>query len=70
MIEQQAPKVKLRVERRAVAEVLSGVLARHSIEDVTVEDPPLEEVIADMFTTAGEQPTDEQAIDQAAARVV
>ncbi len=70
VIEQQAPKVKLRVERRAVAEVLSGVLARHSIEDVTVEDPPLEEVIADMFSTAGEAPTDEQAIDQAAERVV
>ena len=53
-----------------MAEVLSGILARHSIEDVSVEDPPLEEVIAEMFSTAGEAPTDEQAIDQAAERVV
>ncbi|HEY4312012.1 MAG TPA: ABC transporter ATP-binding protein [Pirellulales bacterium] len=70
VIEQQAPKVKIKVERRAVADVLSGVLARYAIEDVTVEDPPLEEVIAEMFSTAGEAPTDEAAIDHAAERVV
>jgi ABC-2 type transport system ATP-binding protein len=70
VVEQQAPKVKLRVERRAVAEMLSGILARYAIEDVTVEDPPLEEVIAEMFSTAGEEAPDEQEIDRAAERVV
>ncbi len=54
VIEEQAPKVKLRVERREVAEVLSSILSKHTIEDVSVEDPPLEEVIAEMFSTAGE----------------
>lgn len=43
------PKVKLRVERQRVAQVLASLLADYSIEDVSVEDPPLEEVIADAF---------------------
>jgi ABC-2 type transport system ATP-binding protein len=55
VVEQQFPKVKLRVDRRAVAEVLANILAEQSIEDVSVEDPPLEEVIAEMFSLAGEQ---------------
>jgi ABC-2 type transport system ATP-binding protein len=70
VIEEIAPKVKLRVPRRKVPDVLSGILARHTIEDVSVEDPPLEEVIAEMFSTAGEQSADERTIDQAAERMV
>ncbi|HEY1602433.1 MAG TPA: ABC transporter ATP-binding protein [Pirellulales bacterium] len=70
VIEEQAPKVKLRVDRRAVAEVLANILAQQAIEDVSVEDPPLEDVIAEMFSTAGEHAANEEAIDQAAARVV
>ncbi len=42
-----APKARLRVERDVIARVLSQVLAEHTVEDVSVEDPPLEEVIAD-----------------------
>ena len=44
------PKARLKVDRSSIADVLSSVLASHSIEDVSVEDPPLEEVIADVFT--------------------
>jgi ABC-2 type transport system ATP-binding protein len=43
------PRVKLRVERAAVPQVLSSILASHTVEDVSVEDPPLEEVIAEVF---------------------
>jgi ABC-2 type transport system ATP-binding protein len=50
VIEQNPPKVKLRVDRRTVPEVLSSILENHDIEDVSVEDPPLEDVIAEMFT--------------------
>jgi len=55
------PKARLRVDRGSIAEVLSSVLANHTIEDVSVEDPPLEEVIADMFTLSAEkkEPTTE-----------
>ena len=43
------PKIRLRVARESIAEVLSSVLNANTIEDVSVEDPPLEEVIADLF---------------------
>ena len=49
VIEMREPKVKLRVERRQIASVLSAVLASYAIEDVSVENPPLEEVIAQAF---------------------
>lgn len=51
---EQPPRAKLRVERSLVPEVLAKILAGHAIEDVSVEDPPLEEVIAEVFTQADE----------------
>src|SRR5690348_773469 len=50
MLEEKFPKIKFRIDRREVAETLAEVLARYTIEDVSVEDPPLEEVIAEMFS--------------------
>ncbi|MHB1036039.1 MAG: ABC transporter ATP-binding protein [Pirellulales bacterium] len=55
VIEIQPPKAKLRVPRSVVPDVLARILAAHTIEDISVEDPPLEEVIADMFSLADEQ---------------
>ncbi|MGH7136151.1 MAG: ABC transporter ATP-binding protein, partial [Pirellulales bacterium] len=55
IVDDQFPKVKLRIQRREVPDALADLLARYTIEDVSVEDPPLEEVIADMFSLAGEQ---------------
>ena len=49
VLEMNEPKVKLRVERNVITEMLSAVLAEHVLEDVSVEDPPLEEVIAQVF---------------------
>ncbi len=46
----EPPKVKLRIERPQVAKALAAILAQHAVEDVIVEDPPLEEVIAAMFS--------------------
>jgi ABC-2 type transport system ATP-binding protein len=62
VIETQLPKVKIRVDRRLVREVLPAILATQSIEDVSVEDPPLEDVIAGLFSRAGEQIAEEEAI--------
>ena len=52
VLEINEPKARLRVDRVSIADVLSSVLANHTVEDVSVEDPPLEEVIADMFSRA------------------
>ena len=50
----EPPKARLRVARAAVPEVLAAILAGHVVEDVSVEDPPLEEVIAEAFSHAAE----------------
>jgi ABC-2 type transport system ATP-binding protein len=52
VIDQQAPKVRIRIARDVVPEVLAAILANHQIEDVSVEDPPLEQVIAELFSQA------------------
>jgi len=52
IVAEQAPKVRLRVQRGEVAETLSALLAKHTVEDVSVEDPPLEDVIAEMYSQA------------------
>jgi ABC-2 type transport system ATP-binding protein len=67
VLEEQFPKVKLRVNRRTVPDVLAGILAAHTIEDVSVEDPPLEEVIAEMFSLAGEQIAADERAEQIAS---
>lgn len=51
----EPPKVKLRVARASVPEVLGNILAAHAVADVSVEDPPLEEVIAEMFTRTNDE---------------
>ncbi len=53
IVEIAEPKAKLRVERNVIADVLSSVLANHTIEDISVEDPPLEDVIAEVFAQTG-----------------
>lgn len=63
------PKAKLRVERGEIAKVLSSVLASHSVADVSVEDPPLEDVIADLFTRSSNKPSGETASVAAGASV-
>ncbi|MCC7084566.1 MAG: ABC transporter ATP-binding protein [Pirellulales bacterium] len=52
VLDEQAPKVRLQVARDVVPEVLAAILANHPIEDVSVEDPPLEQVIAELFSEA------------------
>ena len=48
----EPPKVSIKVERDGIADVLASVLGTYTVADVSVEDPPLEEVIAEMFATA------------------
>ena len=45
------PKAKLRVPRNAVPETLTALLSQYALEDVGVQDRPLEETIAEMFTS-------------------
>jgi ABC-2 type transport system ATP-binding protein len=45
----EGPAVDIKVERATVAQVLGAILDRHAVVDVSVQDPPLEQVIARVF---------------------
>jgi ABC-2 type transport system ATP-binding protein len=53
----KAPRLKLRVPRAEVARTLATLLGRFEIEDVSVQDRPLEEVIAEVFQETDVQET-------------
>jgi len=61
VLEESPPKVRLRVDRSVVADTLAAILALpdQTVQDVSVEDPPLEEVIAQMFAQVSERPMPE-----------
>ena len=48
----EGPVADLKVERARVAEVLAAILDRYTVVDVSVQDPPLEQVIARVFEEA------------------
>ena len=48
----EEPKIKFRVQRDEVGKVLSQILSAHAVDDIVVEDPPLEEVISNVFSEA------------------
>ncbi len=50
LLECVPPKAKLRVARAEVSPTLSHLLDAYTIDDIVVEDPPLEELIADVFS--------------------
>jgi ABC-2 type transport system ATP-binding protein len=45
------PFAEIKVERAQVAAVLAAILDRHAVADVNVAEPPLEEVIAQVFSS-------------------
>ncbi len=65
VLEIEPPKARLRVERRQVPAVMAAILSAYAVEDVAVEDPPLEEVIAEVFSQV-----DDAAAEQAAGQAV
>lgn len=46
----EPPRARIKIERAMVADTLSAILSEHAIADVAVEDPPLEDVIAEVFS--------------------
>ena len=50
VIKLNPPKVTLRLARESIAERVGQLLARYPIEDLSIEDPPIEEIIAKVFS--------------------
>ncbi len=49
------PRAKLKVARNQIPEILTALLSKYSIDDVSVQERPLEEVIAELFETHNEE---------------
>ena len=54
LLDVEAPRARLKIPRQSVAKVLAAILDQCPVEDVSVEDPPLEDVIAQMFSEVDE----------------
>jgi ABC-2 type transport system ATP-binding protein len=54
VVERSGPVADLRIERARISEVLSAMLEQYSVLDVSVQDPPLESVIARVFEEGSE----------------
>ncbi len=50
LLENNPPKVRIRVPRDEVTRVLTHIFAQCAVQDVSVEDPPLEAIIAEVFS--------------------
>ncbi len=50
------PVAELKVERTRVAETLAAILDRYTVVDMSVQDPPLDQVIARVFQEGGVRP--------------
>ncbi len=62
------PRVKLEVPRKKIPEILADLLARYTIEDVGVQERPLEEVIAEVFTNSN-PPSEKAQKEEVAATI-
>lgn len=51
VIEDRGPMVQLQVEKQKVSSVLSKILTEYDIEDISVSERPLEDVIAELFAS-------------------
>jgi len=51
--ELRGPRVVLRIDRGRIAEVLPDILRDEGVRDVSVEDVPLEEIVAGLFRSSG-----------------
>jgi ABC-2 type transport system ATP-binding protein len=59
------PVAELKVDRTRISEMLATLLDRYTIIDMSVQDPPLDQVIARVFESAKELEVEEEAIHAA-----
>ena len=64
IVRQEAPRVTLEVTRDDVPAMLTAILDAHDIDDLIVEEPPLEDVIADVFARVSKASDEEPSLDE------
>ncbi|MFM7249893.1 MAG: ATP-binding cassette domain-containing protein [Planctomycetaceae bacterium] len=63
----RGPQVVLRIDRARISEALPRILASAGVRDVSVEDVPLEEIVAELFRSGSGAPPPRPAIAAAGA---
>jgi ABC-2 type transport system ATP-binding protein len=53
--EWRPPVATMEVDRREVPKVTASLLDRFQVDDISIEEPPIEEVIAEVFRTSNEE---------------
>ena len=56
VVERTAETVKLRVPRAEVAAVCRRLFEAHAVRDISVQDVPIEEVIAQLYAQTADAP--------------
>jgi ABC-2 type transport system ATP-binding protein len=65
----QGPVIDLKVERTRVPEVLAAILGRYKLADVSIHDPPLDQMIAKVFESGKVADSQETAIREGDAPI-
>lgn len=63
------PQVKLKINRGSIPTSLARLLSDYKIDDIAVEDPPLEDVIAGLFAQVTDQAAKQQSEKDRASRL-
>ena len=56
VVEQVGARTTLRIERAATAAITARLLSDHDVTDLTVEDPPIDDVIELAFASGAARP--------------
>lgn len=51
ILQSRPPRVRLQIEKQHVSESLASILSLHAVDDISVMERPLEEVIAELFSS-------------------
>jgi ABC-2 type transport system ATP-binding protein len=56
LLDSRVPRIRLQIEKHRVSESLAGILAAYNVEDISVVERPLEDVIAELFAAEDHMP--------------
>ena len=62
VIDRTGSMISIEVERSQVAQTTGRLLAEHELDDFSVEDRPIEQVIGDVFAASGPEEEEEQEV--------
>ena len=69
ILESRPPRVRIQVEKHRVSESLAAILSQHSVDDISVVERPLEDVIAELFSSDDATRANDSIVDDSRTNV-